>query len=157
MSSAQDVKVVFDVNSEAWHGHSSESLWASPMNDGFELQNVPFFALGVSLGDVVEGEKDKQGNLRFAGVLRRGGHSTVRVVAPTEDSEKSPFQDSFEKLVAAGCRYESGTVHDLSVFAVDIPPDSDIGVVYRVLEAARESGVWDWELGFDGHPSDPDE
>ena len=157
MKNAEGPKVYFEVDSNEWHGHSSESLWAVPMHDGFELQNVPFFAKDISLGDVVEGRRDSQGNICFAGVLKRGGHSTVRIVGPSAKFDRPSFKAAIEKLVALGCEYESGTVQDLSVYAIDIPPTSDIGDVYRLLESEREEGIWDWELGFDGHPPDEDE
>ena len=36
---------------------SGETLWATALGDGtYRIDNIPFFATGVSLGDVVEAE-----------------------------------------------------------------------------------------------------
>lgn len=158
MNKTSDVKVLFEVDPMAWHGHASEALWAADKKNGlYRLENVPFFAKDVSYGDVVAGSEDSDGNIRFRGVITRSGHSTVRVVGPSEQTAQSPFCTSLEELLKLGCRYESGTIQDLAVFAVDVPPSSDIGEVYRALEQGREAELWDWELGFDGHPPDRDE
>jgi uncharacterized protein DUF4265 len=156
MNDATNVRVLFDVDPMAWHGHSSESLWAATRNEGYELRNVPFFAKEVSLGDVVAGTRDGEGMVRFSRVIERGGHSTIRVVTSADQASHAAFKSSLEALLRLGCHYESGSVQDLSVFAIDVPPNSDIGEVYLALELGREAELWDWELGFDGHPPDDD-
>jgi|GEM_PF-3476506 len=57
-----------------------ESLWARATDEGFVLDNIPFYAGSVSCEDVVRGEM-RDGQLWFAGLVRAGGHSTVRMQA----------------------------------------------------------------------------
>src|SRR5438477_12605988 len=70
------VKVVIDTNGH-WSGIASESLWAAPTDDGYyQLRNSPFYAYGLSWGDVVEalpfGDDAAGQRLRFQTVMRRG-------------------------------------------------------------------------------------
>src|SRR4029453_5700174 len=60
---------------------SAETLWATALgNAAYRIANIPFFARGVSLGDVVE-TKMIDGLPTFARVRQRGGHATLRVAA----------------------------------------------------------------------------
>lgn len=148
-------KVYFELNPTEWHGHSSESLWARSLGKGqYQLLNVPFFAKNVSLGDVISAPKDRKGTPRFSRVVSREGHSTCRVVTAKNPDKDKVLRTHLDKLETLGCKFEKGQIQDLTVFAVDVPPSSDIGDVYRTLEVGRKRKAWDWELGFDGHPDD---
>lgn len=58
-----------------------EHLWAIPRGtDRYELDNIPFFATGVSAGDLVAVRQGDDDRLIFDKVVQYGGHSTVRVV-----------------------------------------------------------------------------
>ena len=59
-----------------------ETLWADPADapDAYALDNVPWFAYGVSLGDVVEARPGPDGMLELARVLRKSGNRTLRVI-----------------------------------------------------------------------------
>src|SRR5438094_10554388 len=59
---------------------SGETLWTTALGNGtHRIDNIPFFATRVSLGDVIEAEMI-DGTPTFARVRQRGGHSTLRVV-----------------------------------------------------------------------------
>ncbi len=75
------IKVGFDVDADDWHGHSSETLWASQTDvpDEFVLENAPFFVRGVSYGDRVATQLHG-GARMFQRVVARSGHSTYRVI-----------------------------------------------------------------------------
>jgi hypothetical protein len=55
MESAEpSVKIAFPLDSQQWHGHSQERLWATPTERGvIILNNSPFYADGVSYLDTV--------------------------------------------------------------------------------------------------------
>lgn len=58
-----------------------DTLWASPTDDGlYSLDNVPWYALRVSEGDVVEALPDENGRLEMKRVVRKSGNRTVRVL-----------------------------------------------------------------------------
>jgi Domain of unknown function (DUF4265) len=56
-----------------------ESLWALPVGAGkFELRSIPLWVEGLAWGDVVRAEgTSPAGKPLVAGVVRRGGHSTI--------------------------------------------------------------------------------
>ena len=83
------VKVRFALNPDENAGVQSEGLWADPTGDGqYLLENVPFYAQGVSAGDTVTAH-EHDGALWFATVSKRGGHSTYR--AFLNDGPGGPF------------------------------------------------------------------
>ena len=89
-STAGLVKVTFRLEPGAWHGSATESVWAEPVGPGqYRLCNVPFYAFDVSYGDLV-GAVEEAGRLVFASVVRRGGHSTYRLLV------NEPRRDQFE-------------------------------------------------------------
>tara|TARA_R110002051_G_scaffold7041_1_gene33156 strand:+ start:10200 stop:10439 length:240 start_codon:yes stop_codon:yes gene_type:complete len=48
-------KVVFNLEPDAWHGHSTESLWATRLENGFyKVENSPFFVMGLAFEDIFE-------------------------------------------------------------------------------------------------------
>lgn len=141
------LRIVFELDSSAWHGNATERLWAEPVGEGrFRLRNSPFFAFGVSNEDVVFGE-DRGGQLCFAGVSIRGGHSTYRLKLGGQGRGTPTFQEYWTPLEKLGCSYEEGPV-----LSVDVPPSADIYAVYGLLEAAEAAGVWVFDEGHCGHP-----
>lgn len=55
-------------------------MWAEALGAGeYRLCNVPFYAFDVSYEDVVGAVKEAVG-LAFTFVIRRGGHSTYRLL-----------------------------------------------------------------------------
>src|ERR1700753_3826510 len=57
-----------------------EWLWASPTQEStFKLDNIPFFAKGVSCGDIIAADQTPSG-LIFKELVQPSGHSTVRII-----------------------------------------------------------------------------
>ena len=141
------VRIVFELDSSEWHGNSTERLWAEPIGRGrFRLRNSPFFAFGVSSEDIVFGE-ERGGQIYFAGVSIRGGHSTYRLMLTGQGRETAAFRKHWMPLEALGCSYEEGPV-----LAVDVPPSVNIYTAYGLLKAGKSAGVWHLEEGHCGHP-----
>jgi hypothetical protein len=141
------VRVAFGLDPQASHGSVSERLWAFPVGGRrFRLENSPFFARGVSYLDVVFAE-EKAGELWFAGVALRGGHSTYRV--RLAEAQKATFELRWKSLQGLGCTYEEGFV-----LAVDVPPSADLHEVYRLLDQGETEGAWEFEEGHCGHLGD---
>jgi hypothetical protein len=143
------VKVAIDLGEGQWHGHVAETMWAAPVADHrYRLDNVPFYALGLSYGDVVVAAPDDDGQLRVRGVLERGGHSTYRVFV-TKTVDDPGFSRFWSRLEKLGCSYERATER---LLAIDVPRETDIYRTYAVLEEGKKKGVWDFEEGHCGHP-----
>ena len=140
-------KVVFELE-EDWHGYGTESMWAERIDENeFRLRNSPFYAKGVSFLDEVE-TINVMGQNVFKEVLQAGGHSTYRIIIFQEQYEIN-FERFWEPLETIGCNYERATE---ILFAIDVPPTTDVQEVCRLLDVGSEEGVWDFEEGHRGHP-----
>lgn len=138
------VRIVFDLGEDQWHGSVTERLWAEPIdNHRFRLRNTPFYALGVSMGDVVFAE-ERSGELFYAGVSIRGGHSSYRIMVLPETSEEA-FLRYWRPVGELGCSWEQGPGEQYRIYAVDVPPQADIYEVYRLLEEGATRGIWDFD------------
>lgn len=138
------VKVTFKLKKGEWHGHATESMWATAIGgDEYALRNVPFFAYDVSYGDTVRAESGREW-LMVTAVIGRSGHSTYRLFVSKDDA----FAESWSDLQRLGCSYERVTEHH---YAVDVEPEADIYKVYEILEKGKSAGVWDFEEGHCGH------
>ena len=124
-----------------WHDHANETLWARALGgERYTIQNVPFYAKGISYEDVVEAPT--VGNQKLVrAVVQRGGHSTYRIFV-TKDEPLMRFREFWIPLEDLGCTVERATER---LFGVDVPPDADIYKVYDLLQAGE--GV---RLGFRG-------
>lgn len=140
------VRISFELEPGAWHGSATERLWAEPLGEGrYRLRNTPFFAFGVSYGDIVFAE-ERDGAIVFAGISIRGGHSTYRIILRSSAALHDFFR-YWKPLEDLRCSYEEGRV-----YAVDVPQSADIYAVYQLLEGGLAAGVWEFEEGHCGHP-----
>lgn len=142
-------KVALNLEPSDWHNHAMETVWAEQVGgDKYRLQNVPFYAYGVSFGDVVRA-REIGGQLIVQDVLGRDGHSTCRVfLSEGVTSDDDRFKRVWQPLEAIGASYERANNR---LFAVDIPAATDIYSAYELLKAGEEAGVWDFEEAYCGH------
>ena len=142
------VKVFIPMEPTDWHSHKTESVWANPLPDGlYRVRNVPFYAMGVNHEDVVRAELDGD-TLSFWEVVRRGGHSTYRFVLLDGITEPQ-WKPYWQPLEVIGCTYEQGTAR---LFAVDVPPETDIYITYELLDQGEKAAVWGFQEAHCGHP-----
>ncbi len=135
------VKVHFrlEQDEDGYPSYEWESLWALELGaDLYELDNIPFFAQLVSLGDHIRATH-RDGVLVFDEVVATGGHSTVRVIAFNEEA----VPGLREKLEELGCGSEMS--HVPTLFAVDVPPDVDYAGVRRFLDDLAGQGRLEYE------------
>lgn len=144
------VKINFDLNSKEWPSIKSEGLWAEELDSGeYSIRNSPFYIYGISASDVVYA-RNIDGALTFAGVAKRGGHSTYRILLKESQSIDSPeFLRVWKPLQDIGCTYELAKSRWL---AVDVPMATDIFAAYKLLEQGEAAGVWTFEEAHCGHP-----
>lgn len=145
-STAGFVKITFRLDPGAWHGSTTESVWAEPVEPGqYRLCNIPFYAFDVSYSDVVEAVEDTD-HLVFSSVARRGGHSTYRLLI--NEHRRDQLESFWKPLAECGCNYEEG---HRPLLAVDVPAEADIFEVYRRMEEGERAGIWSFEEGHYGH------
>lgn len=140
-------KIVFELEPSEWHDHGTESLWAKLLGDNaYQIDNIPFYAYGVSDKDIVFAKKIDN-ELLFQKVIKNGGHSTYRIFQ-NEDVEGQVFSAYWKPLEEIGCGKETGGD---GFFAVDVPPETDIYRAYALLEKGEEDEIWQFEEGKCGH------
>ena len=122
----------------------TESMWVEPVgNDKYVVLNSPFEVFGINHRDVVRGGM-LDGVLHFVSVAERSGRSTYRLIRTGTDVA---FSRSWDQLAKLGCTYEEG----MGRYAVDVPGEADIYLVYETLERGQAEGVWDFEEAAVGH------
>lgn len=126
-------------------------MWAEPLGRGrYRIRNVPFYAYGISFGDVVRAAGHGADELLMERVEDRSGHSTYRIFVEEEFTPESPeFGQFWQPVEQTGANYERGS--DM-LLAVDVPPSSNIDRVFQLLTAGESAGVWLFEEGHCGHP-----
>jgi hypothetical protein len=117
-----------------WAGQRTENLWARRTGDGLhQLVAVPFFAYALNYGDVVRASPIVHE------VVRRSGHTTLRVVFRRDDE---PRARRIALLSELGVSFESW---DGAFFALDVAPDGDVDAVLDRLEWLEKRDI----LGFE--------
>lgn len=97
------------------------------------------------------GRLSGEDRLFFELVEGRGGHSTYRlfVVGGIADDQWQPFWQPLEEI---GCTFEQATPR---LFAIDVPPETDIYKAHELLDFGEKAGVWSFEEAHCGHPLKP--
>jgi hypothetical protein len=125
-----------------WPPVAGECLWATPLGGNrYLIDNIPFFAAGIALNDTVEARIVPDGELEFVRRVIAGGHSTLRVSA--KPGLNARLQQQLGDL---GCGIE-GTGPD-SLFAVDVPPETDLRQVLSLCKAWLADGSAEYETGW---------
>lgn len=153
MTVANEVKIQFTVDPREDRGVKTETVWAEPVGQGrFRILNNPFFIFGVSAEDIVAAE-EADGILKFQQVVARGGHSSYRIFLQGDRTIHGPdFRAYWEPISAQGATFENANDHFVSI---DIPPEKNVAVIYRLLERGEEDGIWAFEeVHYGGLPRD---
>ena len=141
--SAPLAKIAFELPISEFPDHATEVAWAEQIGPlHYRLRNLPFFARGVSFGDVVRVRTSDSWPI-VEEVIGRSGHSTYRVIC-----DRTAFERRWPTVAATGCTYERA---DDRLVAIDVPPEADIHRVYAALEAGETAGDWEFEEGHCGH------
>jgi hypothetical protein len=151
---ARLLKMNVPTESADWHGMTAENLWVAELEHGkYRIENNPLYAYGLSYHDVVSGEPDQDGRLLFREVVIQGGHSNYRVLLRSGKTVED-FIKYWSPLGRLGCSYESSKDPE-DVFAIDVPPQTDVNEVYKVLELGDQAGVWLFDEGNFEPPQPP--
>ena len=108
-----------------------ETLWAFDLgNQRYKLDNTPWYAYGVSAGDIIEAESDTtDGFPVFRRVVEKSGYRTIRIL-----SEQGFGDELFQQIKGLGCSFEGATRRFV---AIDIPPEVDLQTVVAFLISER--------------------
>ncbi|HEX8699117.1 MAG TPA: DUF4265 domain-containing protein [Myxococcaceae bacterium] len=124
-----------------------EELWSTPSGEGlFRIENIPFFARGLSRGDIVSAVADEEG-LRVQEVVHISGHSTIRLLIKREEAVPTVI----EKFERQGC--DSETTFGKLV-ALDVPPTVPLEDLLEKLEMGFAQSEWEYEEACIREPED---
>ena len=136
------IRVKFAVDPSQWHGSSTETLWAERCgNELRRIDNIPFLTSEVSFGDVVMVSKLVGGVEGYVSTIKKGSHSTYRLVIQGTKAR----EDRLQSLEELGCLYEIGQFNAALLIAVSVPPEADIQGAYKFFEDGASNGLWDFE------------
>ena len=99
-----------------------EVPWAEPhgRENHFKILNLPFYAYGVSWGDIIETTPcPDSGRPIFVRVVEKSGHRLVRVIFDPPVDQAPENQAHLDALVDLGCSYDGANP---SYICIDIPP-----------------------------------
>lgn len=116
-----------------------ETMWAVTREDGYELDNIPFYVKELALGDVVSVSTTPEGTLWHSGLVRASGHSTVRLWFA---SEIDVIRVRGE-LKTLGCPSELSDLPRL--VAVDVPPSIAYADVKAYLDQGEAGGTFEYQ------------
>jgi hypothetical protein len=124
------VKVVFRV--EDGDSVYVETPWARHLgNNEYELDNLPWYAYGISLGDVFEATPDADDpRPHLRRVLRKSGNRTLRIIFAARAEDSPETAAVLDTLVKMGCSYEGANG---KFIAVNIPQAVDLDEVGACL------------------------
>ena len=138
------VEIWFPVEKDA-AGHPNqewEQLYAWPVQGGYRLNNVPFFAKDLALDDVVTARKGERGLLVFDRVVSRSGHSTFRIwLSAQQEQASGAIMNAVRDLGG----HAEMTLDRL--IAVDAPPERE-SRIWDYLEGGQQRGDWDLQVGY---------
>ncbi|WNG23729.1 DUF4265 domain-containing protein [Cystobacter fuscus] len=123
----------------------TETLWVIKREDGYEVDNIPFYAKEVALGDVVAARPDASGVLWYSELVRPSGHSTLQLWFSRQEDVESVR----EALRQRGCASELSDLPRL--VAVDVPPHVPYASIKALLEQGEQTGQFEYQeacLGF---------
>lgn len=141
MKTPNELKINFrvEVGSDGYPPVAVESLWAQPVEDGFVIDSIPFFASSATSGDRIHAQLGDADALWFAGVVERSGNSLIRVVF---------FDLTCEEGIAArlkemGCGIER--MPQFKLMAIDISQRVRLADVQAYLRDKASEGLIDFE------------
>lgn len=135
---SKHVKVLFEILKEDSDEIELESCWAKPIGEGYQIDNIPFYAIGYAFNDIVSAS-ERDGMLYVEGLLEASGHGTLRIWFYDPDI----IQSTRLKLEQMGC---SSEVSDLpKLVSIDVPKDIDYQEIREFLEDGARREVFDYQ------------
>lgn len=134
------VKIIFRLqrDSDGYPPEEQEGIWAMPTPSGaFRLDNIPFYAMGVSDGDLVSAE-ESDGELIFKELVEASDNCTVRVLI-FDLARETEIRSDLKNL---GCSMEGVGINGLVACSFDKRKYPE---VERYLRKAHSDGMLDYQ------------
>ena len=135
------VKILFTIDRDDSESTEIESVWAIPIDNGYKIDNIPFYAREIALGDIVSARPDADSMLRFEELVEPSQHSTVRLwFAVGSEGEVPRVRQELRQM---GCSSERSDLNRL--VAVDIPPSVVYAQIHTRLSKYEQEGLREFE------------
>jgi hypothetical protein len=127
-----------------------EGIWCLKDGENFVVDNIPFVARRISLGDTIKVEYDSDENAYyFDDFVKVSGNTTVRLYF----QDVSIIEDTRSKLVVLGC--ESEIFLARKILAVNVPHDIKYKPIKNFLDEGERETKWIYEESCLAHdPAD---
>jgi hypothetical protein len=137
--SEPNAKVLFRVPNEDGSAEV-ETLWAYDLgSDKYKLDNLPYYAYGVSCDDVVLAPFDEDEQFpTFQKVVSKSGNRTIRIIFDTPFESGNESEALVNRLVTLGCDFEGA---NKKYIVINIPSSVELNAVAEQLNDADVS----WE------------
>jgi len=121
--------------------YDTESLWCKEKNGNFIVDNIPFIAERISLGDIIQAELDADDNqFYFEDFIDSSGNTTVRLHVYNDQNDK--IEEIRKWLQTNGCSTE--LFLDKNIIAVNVPKDVSYKPIKKYLDDGEEV-IWTYE------------
>ncbi|MEZ5347361.1 MAG: DUF4265 domain-containing protein [Pyrinomonadaceae bacterium] len=106
-------------------------------NDLVKLDNTPFFATGVAVGDLLNCSKTKIESIyQFETLVSSSGYKSISIIFVDDSCKESIYQH----LKACGCYCEYGEFDGFNMLAVSAGKDLDYNGILSYLNEYEDSG-----------------
>lgn len=143
MPNSNHVKIGFylEQDEDGWPPSTRENLWAVDLGEGrYRIDNIPFYVLGISDGDLVSAVTEEDGRLVFSELVEASSNSTFRLIVSNEE-ETSVVRKMFLDL---GCPSELVGHRFISLH---IPESVTMKPIATLIEQGERDGRWEFEEG----------
>jgi len=119
----------------------TESIWCYKVNDEiFIVDNIPFIAKRISLGDTIKVDYDKNEKAYyFDDFIEVSGNSTIRVYFNDENMIKS----TRKKLDEFNCKSEAFL--ERNMISINVPSNVNYTPIKLFLENGENNKNWEYE------------
>jgi hypothetical protein len=134
-------KIVIDLPGHWATG--GEGIWAKSLGkDLFQIDNIPFHAYGLNLGDIVEAiEPSPELKPQVTKVVKASGHRTLRIIFEKEyaEEQQAPYIKEMKDMGVGVERNNS------VLLALDVPPEIDYQMICNHLSKLEKYCVLNYE------------
>lgn len=118
---------------------AEETIWAKPQSvlNLFKVDNIPFFAPNISLGDIVRIEEDEN-TFYFDELVEASGNSTIQIIFLDADQ----IDKTIAKLESYNSDWES--MKGKPYYAINIPSTIDYSIIKLFLNQQSDLGFLDY-------------
>ncbi len=115
--------------------------WSLP-NGNLQIDNIPFFANDVALGDIIAATRTEEGMWTLDRVVERSGHSMFRIWLHEQVAVRR--EQIIADLERLGAKVE---VTLTNLLGIDAPAEHE-NVIWEYIEAGKNRDDWGLQVGY---------